>query len=176
VHATLVDSTIAAYDAWLEPLPRDRRAGFYAETRAIGRLFGIPESLLPADLDAFEEYLAAMLAPSGPVHPTATARAIAAAILHPPLGPVVRPLAWLPAPAYSWLLWPALGLLPSTLRAEFGLGWGAPQRAVSAWLVPAWRAWRPILPPGFRQMPQALAADRRVSRAWGNAARTSGRG
>jgi hypothetical protein len=28
--------------------------------------------------------------------------------------------------------------------------------------VKAWRAWRPILPAGFRQMPPALAADRRL--------------
>ena len=39
---------------------------------------------------------------------------------------------------------------------------GMPQRAVSTWLVTTWRAWRPMLPATFRQMPQALAADRRV--------------
>ena len=54
VHATLVDSTIAVYDAWLEPLSRDRRAAFYAETRPIGRAFGVPETMLPADIDAFD--------------------------------------------------------------------------------------------------------------------------
>jgi hypothetical protein len=31
--------------------------------------------------------------------------------------------------------------------------------------VAGWRLWRPILPAGFRQMPQALAADRRISDA-----------
>ena len=30
---------------------------------------------------------------------------------------------------------------------------------MSAWLVAAWRFWRPLLPAGFRQMPQALAAS-----------------
>jgi hypothetical protein len=33
---------------------------------------------------------------------------------------------------------------------------------VSGWLVAAWKAWRPLLPASFRQMPQALAADRRI--------------
>jgi uncharacterized protein (DUF2236 family) len=33
VHATLIESTLAAYDAWLEPLSRDRRARFYEETK-----------------------------------------------------------------------------------------------------------------------------------------------
>ena len=57
VHATLVDSTMAVADAWLEPMSMERRAAFYAETRPIGRAFGVPESLLPADIGAFDEYL-----------------------------------------------------------------------------------------------------------------------
>jgi uncharacterized protein (DUF2236 family) len=163
VHATLVNSTIVANDRWLGPLPRVRQAAFYAETRSIGRAFGIPESLLPADLDAFERYLADMLAPTGPVHPTPVARDIAAAVLAPPLGPIVRALDWLPPPAYAWTLWPSMGLLPPSVRAEYGLRWGPRERAVSAWLVAAWRSWRPLLPPAFRQLPQATIADRRVA-------------
>lgn len=163
VHATLLDSTIVAYDAWLEPLSRERRARYYAETRPIGLAFGIREDRLPADLDAFERYLDEMLGPAGPVHPTATARDIARAILRPPLGPILPPLAWVPPPVYDWLLWPSLGLLPPSTRAEYGFAWGVPQRLVSAWLVAAWRAWRPLLPRSFRQMPQAVAADRRAA-------------
>ena len=33
-------------------VPADRRAAFYAETRPIGRAFGVPDALLPTDLDA----------------------------------------------------------------------------------------------------------------------------
>jgi len=39
---------------------------------------------------------------------------------------------------------------------------GLRQQLVSTWLVATWQAWRPALPQSFRQMPQALAADRRV--------------
>src|SRR5438094_710919 len=35
VHATLVDTTIVAHDAWVEPLDRDRRARYYRETLPI---------------------------------------------------------------------------------------------------------------------------------------------
>ncbi|HEX2756684.1 MAG TPA: oxygenase MpaB family protein, partial [Candidatus Limnocylindrales bacterium] len=157
VHATLVDSTIVAADRWLEPLSRERRARYYAETVPIGRAFGIPADLLPADLEAFEAYVAASLAPGGPVHVGAVARELADVVLHPPLGPVAPPLAGLPTWTYAWTLWPAVGLLPSTIRTEYGMRWGSFERAVSAWLVGTWRAWRAILPPGFRQMPQALA-------------------
>jgi uncharacterized protein (DUF2236 family) len=173
VHATLVDSTIAAYDAWLEPLSRDEQARYYDETLPVGRAFGIPASRLPADLDAFETYLDDMLAPSGPIEVGDLARELAEGILHPPLGPAVAAAGWpfdrvasmldaVPARAYGWLFWPSIGLLPSRVREGYGFPWGLRQRVVTTWLVATWQAWRPMLPPTFRQMPQALRADRRV--------------
>lgn len=184
VHATLVDSTIAAYDAWLEPLQRSERARYYAETLPVGRAFGIPGDLLPPDLDAFEAYLDSMLGSgshrdpgsagaAGPIVVGDTARELAHAILHPPLGPAATAAGFpfdraaplldrIPSRAYSWLFWPAIGLLPDSVREGYGFPWGLRQRAVAAWLVATWSAWRPVLPPSFRQMPQALRADRRV--------------
>jgi len=163
VHATLVDTTIAAYDAWLEPMPRAQRARYYAETLPIGRAFGVPAELLPPDLDAFDAYVASMLAPDGPIRVSPVARDLADAVLHPPLGPVVPALAAVSARFYAWTLWPSIGLLPPSVRADYGFRWGPLERAVSAWLVAGWRGWRPLLPMSFRQMPQALAADRRVA-------------
>jgi uncharacterized protein (DUF2236 family) len=163
VHATLVDSTIVAADAWLEPISRARRERYYAETRPIGRAFGIPADLLPADLAAFDAYLERMLAPDGAVRVGPLARELAEVVLHPPLGPVVPALAALPPVAYAWTLWPAVGLLPPSVRDAYGFRRGPLERVVSGWLVAGWRAWRPWLPPDFRQMPQALAADRRMA-------------
>lgn len=178
VHATLIDSTIVANDAWRRPLSADRRAAFYAETRPIGRAFGVPESLLPADLEAFERYVAGMLGAGGPVRVSPLARELARAVLRPPLAPlapllpfgergvgggaVASALARVPAEVYAWTMWPSVSLLPDSLREAYGLSWGARERLVSAWLVRGWRAWRPWLPESFRQMPQALAADRRM--------------
>ena len=162
VHATLVDSTIVVADAWLEPLSRDRRAAYYLETRPVGRAFGVPERLLPGDLEAFEAYMASMLGSGGEVQVSAVARSLAWAVLHPPLAPLAQWLAGVPSDLYAWTLWPSVGLLPASVRDAYGLPWGARERAVSAWLVAAWRAWRPLLPASFRQMPKALAADRRM--------------
>jgi uncharacterized protein (DUF2236 family) len=173
VHATLVDSTMVAYDAWLEPLSRARRAAFYDETRPVARAFGVPDALLPPDVDAFDRYLEAMLALGGPVQVSDTARELGRAVLHPPLaplaawlpgGPTLRPwLARIPAATYAWTLWPAIGLLPDPVRNGYGLDWGPRQRIVSGWLVAGWRAWRPLLPEGLRQMPAARAADQRIA-------------
>jgi uncharacterized protein (DUF2236 family) len=163
VHATLVDTTMAAYAAWISPLSREQRARYYAETLAIGRAFGVPGDRLPADLEAFEKYVASMLAPDGPVRVSPVARDLADAVLHPPLAPVMPALGRLPRSAYAWTLWPAIGLLPASVRADYGLRWGPLERAVSGWLVAAWRAWRPVLPASFRQMRHALAADRRLA-------------
>ncbi len=174
VHATLVESTIAVYDAWLEPLSTARRAAYYAETRPIGRAFGVPETSLPADLAAFERYVAEMLGPSGPVHASPVARELAGVVLRPPLAPLatllpvrtgqaVAVLRRIPAGAYAWTLWPSVGLLPPSVREDYGLSWGPVERTVSAWLVAGWRGWRPLLPAGFRQMAKARAADRRVA-------------
>jgi uncharacterized protein (DUF2236 family) len=165
VHATLVDTTMVAYDAWLEPLSAERRARFYAETLPIGRAFGVGEDLLPPDVSAFDAYVAGMLAPDGPVRVSPVARDLADAVLHPPLGPVAPALGWVPPQLYAWTFWPSIGLLPESVRAEYGFRWGAVERGVSDWLVAAWRFWRPLLPASFRQMPQALAADRRVAGA-----------
>jgi uncharacterized protein (DUF2236 family) len=173
VHATLVDSTMAVADAWLEPLSMERRATYYQETRPIGRAFGVPDALLPPDIASFDRYVQSMLAPDGPLRVSAVARELAAVVLRPPLSPLA-PLLPVPTPvarvvlerlptgAYAWTLWPSVGLLPASVREAYGLPWGPRERLVSAWLVAGFRAWRPLLPASFRQMPKALAADRRV--------------
>ena len=173
VHATLIDSTLAAFDAWIEPLAADRRARFYAETRPIGRAFGIPDGLLPADIDAFDGYVAGMLAPGAPVHVSPTARDLAVSIIRPRLtGALTGALPdapWaahraerVPPGVYAWVMWPALALLPPSVRMEYGFRWGRRDRAVAAWLTAGFRAWRPWIPTGFRWMAPARAADRRV--------------
>ncbi|HET7028392.1 MAG TPA: oxygenase MpaB family protein [Candidatus Limnocylindrales bacterium] len=171
VHATLVDSTIVAYDALVEPLSRTRRERFYAETRPVARLFGVPDGLIPADYAGFEAYVAAAASPAGPVHPTDASRDIAWHILHPPFGPLHPTLAWIPRSSSTWTFWPAVALLPSSIRAEYGLSLGPIERTTARWLTGAWRAWRPLLPEGFRQMRAARDADARIARARAQAPR-----
>ena len=167
VHATLIDATLVLNERWIGPLTWAERAKFYGESRPIARAFGIPDELIPADIDAFDAYLAGMIGPAGPVRVGPVARDLAAAILRPPLGPLHPRLAGIPAGLYAWTLWPAVGLLPEPIRAGYGLPWGLRQQAASAWLERGYRAWRPLLPVALRTMPWATAADRRLA-AWQN--------
>ncbi|HEY3522261.1 MAG TPA: oxygenase MpaB family protein, partial [Candidatus Limnocylindrales bacterium] len=167
VHATLVDSTLVAYDALVEPLPRERRERFYAETRPVARLFGVPEALVPRDLDAFEAYLERSVGPDGPVHPSDGSRDIAWHILHPAFGPLHPALGRIPGWTATWTFWPAVSLLPGPLRADYGLALGRVERAAAGWLLAAWRGWRPFLPVSFRQMAAARKADARIAHAGG---------
>jgi len=165
VHATLVDSTIVAYDAWIEPLSRARRAAYYEESKPIGRAFGVTDDLLPVDLAAFDRYLERMLAPRGPVRVTPTARELAQTILHPSLAPLAPPIApvlrRIPTGTYDWAMWPSLALLPESIRAGYGIPWTPVNRAVAGWLLSTWQAWRPLLPPALRWFSAASDARRR---------------
>jgi uncharacterized protein (DUF2236 family) len=165
VHATLVESIITAYDAWIEPLSIERRARFYAETIPIGRGFGIPPGLLPPDLEAFESYIASMLAPDGPIHPTPTARTLARYVLHPRLDALIPFLGWVPPVAFDWLMWPAIGLLPARLRDEFGIPWGPGRAATAAWLKFGLQQGRLLFPQRWRSFPIANRAGDRVRAA-----------
>ncbi len=180
VHSTLIDSTLVAYDAWIEPLARERAARFYTETRPIGLAFGIPDSLLPADLDAFDAYMARMLAPDGPIHVTPTARSQAETILHPRAGTFLvdgaadpgagalrDALDRIPPALYDWLMWPGLRLLPPRLAVEYGIPDTAVRLAVSSWLEAGFRFWRPLFPPALRWMPYARRAFQRVEQGSG---------
>jgi ER-bound oxygenase mpaB/B'/Rubber oxygenase, catalytic domain len=59
VYATLVESA-AVYDSVLPPLTSNDRETYYAESKAMAALFGIPATALPADWSGFEAYNRAM--------------------------------------------------------------------------------------------------------------------
>jgi uncharacterized protein (DUF2236 family) len=162
VHATLVESIMTAYDAWIEPLSRDRRAAYYEETVPIGRGFGISPDAVPADLDAFDAYWARMTGADGPVHVSPIARDLARYVLHPRLDALVPLLGWVPPVTYDWLMWPAVGLLPAGLRDEFGIPWNPWRAAVAAWLKIGMENGRLLFPPAARWFPIANRAYARV--------------
>jgi uncharacterized protein (DUF2236 family) len=165
VHATLVDSILVAYAAWISPLSGPQRARAYAETLPVGRAFGIPAELLPTDIEAFDRYMTSMLGPDGPAHVSSLGRELSTFVLHPRLTAMVPALTWVPPAAYDWLTWPAIALLPADVREEFGLPWGADRAAVAEWLRVGLIRGRLLFSPAVRWFPIASRAYRRVGRS-----------
>jgi uncharacterized protein (DUF2236 family) len=174
VHATLVESVATAYQAWVEPLSPAARRRLYEESLPIGRAFGIPQHLLPRDVDAIDAYVAGMLGPDGPIHPSPRARELARYVLHPTLEALVPALGWVPPVTYAWLQWPAIALLPPRLRADYRIPWGPGREAVAAWLKAGLQLGLALSPERLRWFPQARRAYDRVAAAASEAAGEEG--
>jgi uncharacterized protein (DUF2236 family) len=131
VWATLVDTALEMTARFVAPLPREAIESYYADQRAVARLLGIPDALVPADHAAFRAYFAGML-DGDELQVGEVAREIAAAVLDPP----VR----LPIAGVARLV--TAGLLPPRLRGAFGLAWDAEREARLAALAASSRALR----------------------------------
>jgi len=156
VHCTLVHVALLAYDRFIRPLADPDRDAYYQEAARFAALFDVTEALLPPGFAEFQAYMRSMI--SGPsLAVTPASRALAREILNPPLRPVLRVL----SPGMRAM---TAGLLPPRLREEFGLPWGAPQRAAYRALSVTLRSTVPALPPASRFWPHYRTAVRRTRR------------
>src|SRR6266545_1317809 len=80
VHATLVHSSLAAYERFVHPLSREDRERYYQEMALVARLFGTPACVIPRSLADFREYFAAQIS-GETIAVTAPAKEVAAVIL-----------------------------------------------------------------------------------------------
>jgi uncharacterized protein (DUF2236 family) len=60
VYATLIESAVIAYQCVLPSLRPDELAAYYAESKILAGLFGIPPYALPPDWSSFQTYVAQM--------------------------------------------------------------------------------------------------------------------
>jgi uncharacterized protein (DUF2236 family) len=155
VQATLIVTSVRAYQRWVGPLTEPELEQFWQEARRVGVRLGIPLTQSPADWTALTDYWDRMLSPGGPIHVTPTARRLAPSILRPPIP-------FLPNLAVDVLALPGLALLPPRLRQEFGIGWSSGRSLASQALSAGIRGWTRVVPVSLRSMPQARAAFRRA--------------
>lgn len=151
VHATLIDSALAAYELFVAPLSEAERRSYYAESRKLAQLFGIDERKIPHSLADFEKYLAEIVT-SGAVVAGPTAKWLIPSILYP------RP--WILRPAGPLFRLLTAGLLPEALRKSYGFEWNA--RRANRYLRAAAtiRMLRAALPGPLRVVPNARRAER----------------
>ncbi len=118
VYTTLVDSALLAYEFALPALSPDERKRYYAESKRMAALFGIPPEALPEDWPAFARYMEAMCgSPELNVGPGALA--LGHSVLSG-AGTWIRPPGWYRALTASWLA--------PNLRAGFQLRFGDRER------------------------------------------------
>jgi uncharacterized protein (DUF2236 family) len=151
VHATLVDSALAAHDAAVAPLDRATRATFYEESRRFARLFGIPDRVMPRTYDAFEEYNRAMW---GSLRVCSSAVELAGFLLSPA---AIRTQA-----IAGWYRTMTAGLLPEPIREQLGLAFGPDERRLFDASTRALRRLRRSLPDRLCYLPAYLDAKRRL--------------
>lgn len=111
VLATLIDSALIAYESVLEPLNGAAREAYYAESKTLAALFGIPAQAMPADWPAFVSYMGEMV-DSDQLGVDTMARAMAHGVLHGSGSKLPVP-EWYRALTASWM--------PARLRKEFAL-------------------------------------------------------
>jgi uncharacterized protein (DUF2236 family) len=145
VHATLVDSALVTYETFVQRLSATEREDFYQESKVLGELLRIPRTAFPESLDDFRAYIERMVE-SGPVRVTAQAHALGKLVLRPRLR-------LLPGPAMIPFEVITAGLLPATLREQYGLAWGAAQRRAYRLAVAAVPKVVALTPPLLRVWP-----------------------
>ncbi len=152
VHATLVDSSIESYAAFVRPMSASVRARYYAEMKRMGSAFGIPPETHPPTYDDFRAYVESTVSTLeiGP-----ESRTVARSVVSPEMPALAAPAGVLGALA-------SVGLLPPRIRDGLGLWWGrSPQFGFGA-LAATLRASVPLLPARVRFWPHARVAAHRV--------------
>lgn len=154
VQATLVLTSVRWYEAVMGPLSDADRDAYWEEGKFFAGELGVPQHLFPATYAELERYEDEMLETEVIPDPTAIR------VAHD----VVRPLRWLPAPAY----WPndaiTAGLLPARIRSSFGLAFGPAERRLQRAAITLIRMTRPALPRWITVVPQARRYEEAFAR------------
>ena len=152
IIATLVDSNLLVYQRYVRALSRDEQEAYWQDFRVMAKLFGLAKKDTPKDIDAFEAYVARVLA-SGDLDVGAKARGLAIDIvMRPPVPLRLRPLLEVANQI-------TIGSLPPSIRRMYGFSWdpvrGLATRVNAEYLR---RFVIPVLPERLRVAPSVRAA------------------
>jgi uncharacterized protein (DUF2236 family) len=159
VLATLIYSSVQAYELVNRPLsPRDLK-GYYSDMRIFGVAMGIPLDYMPVTWDGFADYFEAMLQ-GDQLKVSEAGRKLAGFLLD--------------SPTARWTGSAALvtGMLPPRWREAYGLLWGPKEQRHFALAIRLLRSTRSLIPvwarycPAYNQALQRLVAAPRESRTW----------
>lgn len=149
VAATLYDTAVLVHERIFGPLDDASADLLYAEYAKVGTALQMPAALWPPDRAAFRRYFDDTLAA---VRVDEVTRGVAEALLHPTRK----------APAWLRLAMPTArlvtaGLLPESLRTDFGLPWGPARERRFERLMTVTSTVYPLLPRALRHLPKTRA-------------------
>lgn len=153
VYATLAGTTVQVYELVVGRLGREEKERYYQETKLFAYLFGIPDSIIPADWPGFTHYMETMLA-STRIAVAPPAVEVARFVLQSP-HPLLIPVA-------GWYKVVTAGLLPNRLGRQFGLRFGPADRVLFQTSIRLLHTLLRALPGRLRYLPAYVAAQRRL--------------
>jgi uncharacterized protein (DUF2236 family) len=146
VHVTLVESLPLVYQRCVAPLSAADLDAWCRDSAPVARALGAGPDV-PETWPALQDYVRTMHQ-SGALVVGPDARALASAVLAPPLGLLVAP-----ARRINRLVTTAL--LPESIRTQYGLAWRASDaRAADRWMRTI-RVLRQVAPRAVREWPEA---------------------
>lgn len=156
VHATLVNTSLQIYGAYVGRLTHAETLQYYEEQKLLGEMFGVPREHQPPTFAEFNEYFAEMVESELAV--TSALVDVVDATMRPELPFITRPLV-------EGMNLATVSLLPPKLRDELGLDWGPNRQRLAVASRAVIRRALPILPRLLREFPPARSAERRVTQA-----------
>ena len=139
VYATLVESAVLAYECVMPALTAEELTVYFAESRTLAALFGLPGDALPDNWNAFTAYCREM-EQSNALGVSTSARRMAHNLLAG-AGSWIKPPQWYRTLTIQWI--------PPRLRTEFKLSFEATDRRAAQRA----KAWLPGL---YRRLPDAI--------------------
>jgi uncharacterized protein (DUF2236 family) len=130
VYATLIDSAVLAYECVLPPLTDYEREVYYAESKTMAALFGIPADTLPAGWADFQVYMQGMFE-SDALGVNDLSRELADRVMH-------GQGSWVPVP--RWYRTLTAGWISPRFRDEFKLDYRQ-DSARTEQNAPRWLPW-----------------------------------
>lgn len=149
VWATLVDTALMAYELVRRPLSPGDRDQYYAESKLMAYGCGVPQGACPENWSAFQRFIDDVVA--NDLRVTDAARSVATAAMVPPLPGVAGRAAAVPNQLVT------VGLMPASLREQFGFEWGpSHEKRLARWVVGA-KAFNTAQPAALRRVPAQIA-------------------
>ncbi len=148
VWATLVDSALLMYEQVRPRLRPVEREVFYAESKLVAHACGVPADGCPATWSEFSAYVDRVVA--NDLRVTRSARAVATAAMVPPLPGALADVAAVPNQLIT------IGLMPPSLREQYGYAWTPEQQVRLDRLLRTARRGAAVIPGPARRLPSQV--------------------